>query len=189
MAEPNLQTIADDVVRRARQQGSVTAGDIRSELKLAGVAESYWKDVAALTKQDLRFRQGRYYPVEAISSRRAEAEAQQDRIAKAIRGLIRQHRAAAKRHDRRGEVRIDFVQPVRVHTADGKSWTLLSRDLSTTGIRILGTKQLLGQKVEIELPQGQDGRPLRMACRILWTCAVGDELFENGGTFSDVVED
>jgi hypothetical protein len=188
MAEPRLQSIAAGVVRRARQQGSVTAGDIRSELKLAGLAESHWKDVAALAKPDLRFRQGRYYPIEAVGSRRAEAEAQQDRIAKAIRALIRQHRAAAKRHDRRGEVRIDFVQPVRVHTADGKSWTLLSRDLSTTGIRILGTKQLLGQRVEIELPQNQEDPPLRFTCRILWTCAVGDELFENGGTFSDVVE-
>ena len=89
MADPNLQSVAEGVVRRARQQGSVTTGDIRSELKLAGLPEGQWKDVAALVKGELRFRQGRYYPAEAVSSRRAEAEAQQDRIAKAIRGLIR----------------------------------------------------------------------------------------------------
>src|SRR5688572_14442098 len=61
MAESNLQLIVEGVVRRARQQGSVSAGDIRTELKLAGVAESRWKDVAALAKPELRLRQGRYY--------------------------------------------------------------------------------------------------------------------------------
>lgn len=186
MTDQTLRTIADSVLRRARQQGSVTARDIRAETKLAGLAETQWKDVAALVKPELHYRQGRYYPADPVSARRAEAEAQQERVARAIRALIRQHRATVKQHERRGETRIDFIQPVKVHTADGHTLNLLSRDVSTSGIRLVGTKQLLGQKVQVELPHGRDGVPLILNARILWTCAVGDDLFENGGSFLEI---
>jgi chromosome condensin MukBEF ATPase and DNA-binding subunit MukB len=186
MTDPTLQPIADSVLRRARQQGSVTARDIRAETKLAGLAETQWKDVAALVKAELHYRQGRYYPADPISARRAEAEAQQERVAKAIRALIREHRATVKQHERRGQTRIDFIQPIKVHTADGHTLNLLSRDVSTSGIRLVGTKQLLGQKVQIELPHGADGEALILNARILWTCAVGDDLFENGGSFLEI---
>jgi hypothetical protein len=63
--------------------------------------------------------------------------------------------------------------------------TLLSRDLSTTGIRLVGTKRLLGQKVRVLIPNGE-GAPLDFLVRILWTCPVGDDLVENGGTFISV---
>ena len=82
-------------------------------------------------------------------------------------------------------VRVDFIEQVLVTTADGKELRLLSRDLSETGIRLLGTKHLLGQKVDVELPTGGD-ELLYLTVRILWTCAVGDELFENGGIFIDM---
>ena len=186
MTKETLQRVADAVVRRARQQGSVTTRDIRTEAKLAGLAEPQWKDVTALVKAELHYRQGRYYPADPVSARRAEAEAQQGRIAKAIRGLIRQHRATVKQHERRGETRIDFIQPVKVHTADGHVLNLLSRDVSTSGIRLVGTKQLLGQKVQVELPHAKSDAPLILNARILWTCAVGDELFENGGSFLEI---
>ena len=63
-------------------------------------------------------------------------------------------------------------------------FALMSRDLSATGVRLLGTKRLLGQKVQLELPDGET--PCRLLVRILWTCAVGDELFENGGSFVEL---
>lgn len=186
MKETTLEAVIAAVVRRARQQGSITSRDIRAEAKLAGLPESRWRDLAARIKSELQFRQGRYYPPDPVSVRRAEAEAQHDRVAKAIRGLIRAHRAATKLNERRGENRIDFVQPVRVHLADGATCHLLSRDLSTTGIRLVGTKQLLGQRVQVELPQGKNMAPLLLAARILWTCSVGDDLFENGGSFLEL---
>ena len=85
--------------------------------------------------------------------------------------------------------RVDFAQPVTVLTEDGLRFTLLGRDLSATGIRLLGTRRLLGQRVRvlISLPAGagpgQTQAVWSFQVRILWTCAVGDDLFENGGTF------
>ena len=182
MPEPSLQPIADAVIRRAERQGYVTPRDVRSELTLAGLAEARSKEVLALVRPHLNYRQGRYYPTRTVSARLFQEQTQQRAIEKAVRKLIRAHRAAARQRERRGQVRSDFIQPVKVRTGDGKTWHLVSRDLSTTGIRMLGTRQLLGQKVQIELPQGKDP-PLLLTVRILWTCAVGDDLFENGGSF------
>jgi hypothetical protein len=182
MAESSLQPIADAVTRRARRQGFVTPRDIRSELTLAGMPEARWKDVLALTRAQLNYRQGRYYHTRTVSARLFQERVQQQAIEKAIRKVIRQHRAALRQRERRGQVRSDFIQPVKVHTDSGAICNLVSRDLSTTGIRLLGTVQLLGQKVKVELPQGAD-TPLLLTVRILWTCAVGDGLFENGGSF------
>jgi hypothetical protein len=71
---------------------------------------------------------------------------------------------------------------VKVVTEDGQEFTLLSRDLSATGIRLVGTRRLLGQKVRVIIP-GSDGAAREFLVRILWTCPVGDDLVENGGAF------
>jgi len=73
---------------------------------------------------------------------------------------------------------------VRVTTEDGKSYTLLTRDLSTSGLRLIGTRRLLGQKIRIQLLTGK--QPVVFTVRILWTCLIGEDLFENGGTFLTV---
>ena len=187
MAEATLQSIADAVMRKAQRQGHVTPRDVRAELKLAGIAETRWKDVLALAGTQLNYRQGRYYHTRTVSARLFQEQTQQRAIEKAVRKVIREHRAAVKQRERRGQTRCDFIQPVKVSTDDGNVWQLVSRDLSTTGIRLLGIKQLLGHKVQVELPQGTDP-PLRLTVRILWTCAVGDGLFENGGSFLALVE-
>ena len=54
---------------------------------------------------------------------------------------------------------------------------------------LIAPRGLLGQKLDIFLPRPEEDKPLRLRVRILWTCAVGDGLFENGGTFLEVVED
>ena len=41
--------------------------------------------------------------------------------------------------------------------------------------------ELVGNKVRVTL-SSKEG-PLTLMVRILWTCAVGDDLFENGGNF------
>jgi hypothetical protein len=187
MPTNTLQQVADAIVRQAQRQGFVLARDIRTELKLAALPEGEWKAVVALAKNALNYRQGRYYHLGTISPRVQKEQEQRRVIQKAIRQILKHHRAAAKQDERRGQDRIDFIQPVKVYCQDGKIYSLLSRDLSTTGIRLLGTKQLLGQKVQVELPQGPDTPPCRILVRILWTCAVGDDLFENGGSFLEVV--
>ena len=80
-----------------------------------------------------------------------------------------------------------YYASLSVINEDGKEYGLVSRDLSPTGMRLLGTKQLLGQKIRVDLPQGKEAAPCRLLMRILWTCAVGDNLFENGGTFLELV--
>jgi hypothetical protein len=98
----------------------------------------------------------------------------------AVRVLSEQHQAPPP-VERRQQERIDFIHPVKVITEDNREMTLLSCDLSATGIRLVGTRRLLGQKVRVVIPTpaGTFDSPVR----ILWTCPVGDELVENGGCF------
>jgi hypothetical protein len=188
MTAPDLQPVADAVLRLAKRQGHVTARDVRAELRIAGLEEQSWRDVIALLNASLVSRNGRYYHKASFTPRVQKEQDQQHAIQLAIRKLIREHRKHNKRDERRGQARVDFVQPVKIRNEDGKTFALMSRDLSATGVRLLGTQRLLGQKVQLELP-GADGKPLcRLLVRILWTCAVGDGLFENGGTFKELLE-
>lgn len=183
MTPRTLEEVAAAVVRRAQRQTFVVARDVRSELKLADLEEDRWKDVLALAKPSLHYRQGRYYPVTTVSPRLQKEQDQQRAIQKVIRQIIKEHKQAAKDEERRGQARVDFIQPVKVITEDGKAHALLSRDISPTGIRLFGTKRLLGHKAKVEIPLGEDSPPCCLLVRILWTCAVGDELFENGAMF------
>jgi hypothetical protein len=74
----------------------------------------------------------------------------------------------------------EHLQPVRVVTAGGRVFTFLSRAPSPSGVRLIGTRGLLGQKVRVLFP---DGAPGGRVVRILWTCPVGADLVENGGAF------
>jgi hypothetical protein len=183
----SLDNVAAAIVRQAQRKGFVVASDIRTELKLAGLPEEQWKEVATLAKGSLNYRQGRYYALSAMSDRLQKELEQQRIIQKAVRQILKNYRDAAKQEDRRSQNRVDFMQALKVHTEDGKEYGLVSRDLSPTGMRLLGTKQLLGQKIRVDLPQGKEAAPCRLLMRILWTCAVGDNLFENGGTFLELV--
>ncbi|MBI1914295.1 MAG: PilZ domain-containing protein [Planctomycetes bacterium] len=191
MKPNNLQNIVDAVVRRAQKQGFVLAREVREELVKAGLSGARWKDVVALAGPALRYRSGRYYHAASVSERVLRDQEQQQAVRRAVRQIVRAHRAAAREVERREDSRVDFIQPVKVRTEDGREFALLSRDLSATGIRLLGTRSLLGQKVRvlISLPGGAtagQGQAWLFLVRILWTCAIGDDLFENGGTFMEV---
>jgi hypothetical protein len=111
----------------------------------------------------------------------------QSKLRHAVGRLIQQHRAAAALRERRGQATVDFLQPVRVWTEDGREFTLLSHDLSVTGIRVIAPRSLLGQKLRVLHPGVVRGEPTCLVIRVVWSSAVGDELFENGGIFLDVV--
>jgi hypothetical protein len=187
MISTNLQGVAELVARRARRQGFVVAHEVREELTQAGVPETMWKDVVALARPTLSYRKGRYYYSPPVSDRVRREQTQQRDIVKIIRQLIRHHRREAKDFERRGEDRFDFVQTVKVITEDKRELTLISRDLSSTGIRLVGTHRLLGQKVRVLLPRPDSTEPWTFIVRILWTCAVGEDLVENGGSFLEVI--
>jgi hypothetical protein len=177
----DLQAIADAVVRRARAQGSVTDDDVREELARAGESADLCKDVLALARPSLRYHDGRHDYAAPDGPRQALEQAQQ-RVHEAVHELVQQHRAA-RSVERREQDRVDFIQPVQVRAEDGRTFTLLSRDLSPSGIRLVGTRRLLGQKVRVQVARPGGGSPWTFLVRILWTCALGDDLFENGGSF------
>jgi PilZ domain len=188
MPTATLQQVADAVVRRAQRQGYVVPREVRSELRLAGLDETRWKDTIELGRASLLYRQGRYYHKGAVSPRLEQEQRLRRAIEKALRPLIRQHRRRAREQERRSQTRIDYVQPVKIQAEDGKEFTLLTRDLSTTGVRLIGTSRLLGQKVHLMLPRDEGQEPYRLLVRVLWTCAIGDDLFENGGVFMELVK-
>lgn len=185
MSEPTLATVAEAILRRAQRQSYVVPREIRAELTAAGLAEDQWKEVVSHLKNELHYRQGRYHHVASVSPRLHQEQEQQRVIAKVIKALIKEHKDAVKERERRGQLRVDFIQPVKVRIEDGSEFTLLSRDVSTTGIRLLGTKRLLGHKIEVTLTP-RDGTALTLVVRVLWTCAVGDDMFENGGNFLEL---
>jgi hypothetical protein len=103
----------------------------------------------------------------------------------AVLRLIGQGQVTTSQVERREKQRVGFVQSVRVITDDNRAFTMFSRDLSTTGIRLIGTQRLLGRKVHAVLsPTG--GGVIDFLVRILWTCPMSDGLVENGGTFLSV---
>jgi hypothetical protein len=185
MTATNLQGVADQVVRRAQQQGYVVPREVREELARASVSEALWKDVLALARASLSYRRGRYYYTAPVSDRVRAEQSQQRDIHTAVQQLIQTQQLSAGRPERREQGRVDFIQPVKVITEDNQEFTLLSRDLSATGIRLLGGRRLLGQKVRVQIPHGS-GAPVEFLVRILWTCPVGDDLVENGGSFLSV---
>jgi hypothetical protein len=184
----DLQTIADTMVRRAQRLGYVLPSDIRLELVQRNLPEVQWRDVVSLSGSALRWRQGRYYFREPISPTVQTERDQQRLVKQSIRQLIRQHKKTNAAHERRKQERADFIQTVRVITEDQRQLTVLSRDLSETGIRLIATRTLLGQKVLIEIPRGEGEPPLQFRVRILWTCTVGDGLFENGGSLLETIQ-
>jgi hypothetical protein len=185
MTANNLQDVADQIVRRAQGQGYVLPREVREELILANLSESLWKDVLALARSSLSYRRGRYYYTAPVSDRVRAEQSQQQEIQSAIEQLVQQQKTEAGQIERREQGRVDYIQPVKVFTEDNREFTLLTRDLSTTGIRLIGTRRLLGQKVRVLIPLPDDSR-LEFSVRILWTCSVGDDLIENGGTFLGV---
>ena len=181
MMTVNMQGIVEAVLARAQRQGSVTPEDVQEELTNAGVPEEMWEEALGQCRRSLRKLHERTSG--ASPARRESArERRRQAVRRAVRGIIRRHRA--EQHvERRGQDRLDFIQSVRVLTDDQREWRLLSRDLSTTGIRLIATRSLLGQKLHVIIGEGEEACSL--VVRVLWTCAVGDDLYENGCMFLD----
>ncbi|HEY7313058.1 MAG TPA: PilZ domain-containing protein [Gemmataceae bacterium] len=186
MISVNLQGVAELVVRQAQRQGFIVPREIRAVLGGAGMSESLWKDVVAVARPALIYRKGRYYYVAPVSDRVRREQSQQANIKKTVREIIGRHLNTDARVERRGEDRIPFVQPVKVRTEDQHEYILLSRDLSSTGIRLIGTRRFLGQKIRVSIPASDGTNSWDFIVRVLWTCAVGEDLVENGGTFLEL---
>jgi hypothetical protein len=187
MIQNELRGVIESVLRRAQRQGYVVPRDVREELAHAGLAEEQWKDILNQARESLHYRQGRYYYLQPISPRLHEQQSQQQIVFHSVRELIRRHQAARAESERRQQDRVDFIYPARVQTEDNRQFRVLTRDLSPTGIRLLGSRSLLGQKIRVQL-SSSNGRECTFVVRVLWSCSVGDDLFENGGSFMEMVD-
>jgi len=188
MVRSELRPVIDIVLRRAQRQGFVVPRDVREELMQAGMPERDWKDILHAARESLHYRQGRYYFIEAISPRLHEQQSQQQIVFHTIRELIRRQRAAKGDVERRQQERIDFIHPVTIKTADSNEYRFLTRDISPTGICLLGNRSLLGQRIQVQMAPANGGPTCTFMVRILWSGSAGDGLFENGGTFLGMAE-
>jgi hypothetical protein len=184
-----LQDVAKAVVRRAERQGFVLPSDIRRELAHTGISEKQWKQVVALSRPSLRLRQGRYYFKPPVSARMRLERRQQRAVLSAVRRLVRQYKRSNSEVERRQQGRVEFVQPVKFRVEGQEEITLLSRDLSATGIRLIGTRSFLGQKAHITIAFDDGKESVCFLARILWTCSVADGLYENGGIFLETARE
>jgi len=187
MIHTDIDCVVNCVVRRAQRQGYVVPRDVRGELTKAGLPDAAWKEVLDAARASLHYRQGRYYFIETISPRLREQQSHQQMAFHTLRELVRRHQAAEANSERRQQDRVDFIYPVRVKTEDNREFGFVTRDVSPTGVRLLGNRSLLGQKVQIHLAEQHGGRSCTFEVRILWSCAIGDDLFENGGAFLGVI--
>lgn len=117
-----------------------------------------------------------------------EERRRQRAVEQTTRRLIREHKKSRAENERRQQGRVDFVQPVRVRLENLRELTLLSRDISTTGIRLIGTTSLLGQKITLDVPVPGSPEKVTFVVRVLWTCSVAEGLFENGGKLLEKLE-
>jgi hypothetical protein len=191
MTAADLQTVAGAVLRLAEERQYVAPRDIRGELSRAGLDEARWKEVVELLRESLRYRQGRYYFLAAASPRLNQEQQQQRDVRDVLRDILQQQTPTTRaetRAERRQEERSPFTRPVTLFTEDQQELTVLSQDISPTGIRLIANRSLLGRKLRVVLPGTEVGQAtVTLVVRILWTTAVADGLFENGGTFLELL--
>src|SRR5262245_19474909 len=105
MTSPELQGVVDAVLHRAEREGYVVPRDVRGALAQAGLPEDRWKDVLALAKPSLRFRQGRYYylPPGAVRlhTRMRDEDRHKRAMHHAVRQLIRRYQVKVVQNERR----------------------------------------------------------------------------------------
>jgi PilZ domain-containing protein len=187
LAPPDLQPIVDAVTRRAEEQGQLSARQVREELAKANADPRLWKEVLRRAGPTLERRGNHYHFVPRPSPVRERQAELQERIHNVVHDLVDQYRRAAALHDRREADRIAFQQPVSVRLANDEVHQVVTKDISASGMRLLGSRDLLAQKIRVTVPR-PEGAPCEFLMRIVWTCRVGDDLYENGGVFLGLVE-
>lgn len=187
MSTPTLQTVADELLQRAKDQGFVVQQEIWEALESAGLPAECWQDVLELVHPSLEYDQGKFY-VRSVPRSRLELEQDEHRrIRDTMRELLTRYRAEDECQERRGEERIAFVQPLKVQTEDDQEFNVLSQNLSLSGIRLVSNRSLLGRKLRLYCPTNDEtGDHVVLVTRILWSSAIADGLYKNGGLFLEL---
>ncbi len=178
MLKTDMQRMVEVVCDRAQKQGCVSPQEVRDALARAGLPEGRWLEVVSLAGDMLRNRDGCFYYAGPASGQQRRRR----RLSRAVRQLIRSYRSSV-RDERRRQGRFDFVHPVQVRTEDGRTFTLLSCDLSTSGIRLVAPFSLLGKKIWITIPGSAHAADRCFYVQVVWSSLIGEGLYENGGSF------
>ena len=188
-----LRAVARNVLRKARHQEFVVAREIREELVKARLSEDLWKEVVGLAGTSLGYRHSRYYYVPVGRSRMQvrirHEQRHQQAIHRTVRWMIRrQHSEETVHHDRRAHKRVGFCRSLLVQTEDKRLFQWVTREISLSGIRLLCGCNLEGQKLRLWITFDADNLTHCFLAQILWSAAVGDNLYENGGIFLELLE-
>lgn len=193
--QTGLEKVVRAVLCSAQRQEFIVPRQIRDELRRAGLPEHCWKEVIHLAGPSLSCRHSRYYFVPSGPTRmrvRARHDQRQlQTIQQAVRSLIRKQRQKDRIHDeRRQHKRIDFARLVLIQTEDGRLLHGMSREISLSGIRLVGSVGLLGQKLRVWIPFPEvKNQTFGFLVRILWSAEIASQLYENGGLLLERLED
>lgn len=174
------------LLRRAEARGYILPNEIREELRRLGLDARHWREFIERAGSLLAYKHGRYYYVPPLHSNRLRDEERQLHARAILQALIETYKRSQHREERRAADRLEVLCPVTLVLEDGTQHRAVTRDISVSGIRFLGSRSLLGQKVLVRLQVGPQ-REHMFSVRILWTCEAGDNLYENGGTVLEVM--
>jgi hypothetical protein len=187
MNSPELHSVAQSVLSRARRQGYILPREIRMELKEAGQSTTLWKQVVNLIGPSLKYRNGRYYAQSSLTQLQREQN-NLKHIRETLQEFLQKYQTPKSSDERRKEDRACYLRSVKIQTEDQQELTVLCQDLSLSGIRLVTERCLLGRKVRLYLPgpQGPD-YPIIIAMRIVWSQSIADGLYKSGGTFLELI--
>lgn len=180
------EPVKEAILRRAESRGYVLPREIREELQRLGFDGRRWREFIRQAGSLLTYKNGRYYYLPALNETRLREEERQLHVRALLQALLEQHKRTHHREERRAADRMEAIWPITLILEDGSVHRAVTRDISAAGIRLLGSKSLLGQRIIARLTL-QPGQEHVFAVRILWTCEAGDQLYENGGTVLEVL--
>src|SRR5262249_7871308 len=139
------------------------------------------------------YRHGRYYYVPVGRSRMQvrirHEQRHQQAVHRSVREMIRRQRDEEAVHlERRAHKRCSFCRSLLVQSEDNRLYQVVTREISLSGIRLLCGCCFEGQKLRLWITFEPDHQTYCFLASILWSAAVGDNLYENGGILLELLE-
>ncbi|MDP6445231.1 MAG: PilZ domain-containing protein [Pirellulaceae bacterium] len=112
------------------------------------------------------------------------SESNANSVYDSLEKLVRE--AIESQNDQRTEFRIPFVRQISLTYSNGASASrhTFTRDLTPRGIGLLHSDALVGDTVLVEVPI-DNGAPLTMKGRVIWSMPLQDGWFTSGAAFID----
>ena len=122
-------------------------------------------------------------PKSAPATANATGTSEDQALAEAIAGLLRERRKTLLATDeRRVHQRIVYNERIGVTTPGGEVMAGFARDLSRGGMAFITTRPLALENARVHLPH-EEGKSFQILCRVVRCFKVRDELFDVGVRF------